>query len=188
MRLWTIQARQAWERVHASPYLERAGARPAIDPAHRAAYGWMREQMQQRIGASSAREAWPIWAWADYGAGGARPDLRASGHLPRGCPGVRVAFEIDERDVLLSDFEAWHFVLNGAYLPHDDADLARFEARARALGAASWDLLSSPLRDEVQRSWQRIFDLVPRARRATQATLWRVPLGAVVDVTCFIAR
>ena len=58
MRLWTIQARQAWERVHASPYLERAGARPAIDPAHRAAYGWMREQMRKRIGASSAQEAW----------------------------------------------------------------------------------------------------------------------------------
>ena len=54
------------------------------------------------------------------------PDLRASVHVARGVRGVRLEFTAAAHAVLLSDFNAWQFVLNEWYLRRRD-----LEAEAR---------------------------------------------------------
>jgi len=53
----------------------------------------------------------PIWAWVK------KPDLRHSCHLAKGKKGVRLSIDVPDELVLLSEFNAWHFVLNDTYLP-----------------------------------------------------------------------
>lgn len=72
------------------------------------AYSWIESKMEQ-----SNREVHPIWAWYKY-KGKYFPDLRCSGHIPKGEIGYRIKFHVDEKDVLLTDFIDWHIILNSS--------------------------------------------------------------------------
>jgi hypothetical protein len=72
----------------------------------------MMDQMQKHL--PNYLGEYPIWLWTK------RPDLRKSAHLPKGEPGVLLKVEIDNNRVLLSDFQAWHFVLSDTPFTFDD--------------------------------------------------------------------
>jgi Domain of unknown function (DUF3841) len=181
MRVWTIQTAAVLSALSAGK-VWRAFNVPA-EPAWAPAYQWMAQAMRQRLGSPDTRAQMPIWVWCQWrGATRARPDLRARGHLPAGTPGVRIELELDESRVLRSDFELWHYVLNGWYLPGSLADEREFDER--------------PDRHRIVPSWQRIFDLGWRNRRYTaahtaksiQGVTWELRPGDVRDATDFMAR
>jgi len=103
-------------------------------------------------------------------------------HLPSGETGVRIELEIDATRILQSDFELWHYVMNGWYLPESLADERAFDAR--------------PDRRRIEPSWRRIFDLArchrrysgPRAGRSIQGTTWELRPGDVRGAGAFTAR
>lgn len=67
---------------------------------------------------------------------------------------VCLEIEVPDKDVLLSDFNAWHFVLNNSYLD-DSNNEEEFEKMH-----AEFDALSLKEKDEKKRaSWQSIFDV-----------------------------
>ena len=198
LRLWTIQTRNAWEAF------QEAGAITAtmdrVEPEFERAYRWIAGQMNPRLGPAPRRHRAPVWAWRQWqGEARARPDLRASGHLPRGTQGVRIEFVTEEKSVLFSDFSLWHFVLNYWYLPATPEEGDAFEAEVARRGMSFFT--SKPLPDpalhaRIEASWERILDLdwhhpdlaEPRPGKAIQATLWEVPLAAVTAVKPFVAR
>lgn len=135
--------------------------------------------MQRRIGAPPPGVRYPVWAWYQYQDERARrPDLRRSAHAPSGTPLVLIEFELPDDQVLLSDFELWHYVLNDWYV-----------------AARVWRDRTYPP-DVRERSWRRIFDLDriivdlagPRSGRSIQATVWQVPMSVVRRVRPFVAR
>jgi hypothetical protein len=109
---------------------------------------------------------------------------------------VLVEFRAPRSAVLLSDFEAWHCVLNDAFLSlsqeEDDAFEARHGGRTRA------GERSAACQAEIEASWERIFDLLdlrwpPEAggwshSGVVQAVVREVPLRSVVRATPFVAR
>jgi hypothetical protein len=105
--VWTIQPVETWERLQTSGRLYTDGRR--IPSELRFAYRWMRQQMQSRISGYGGRYPW--WGWAYP-----KPDLRRAGHLPRSTRGVRLELELLDEEALVSDFNAWHAVLNRGYL------------------------------------------------------------------------
>ena len=144
--------------------------------------------MSRRIGNPPCGVRHPVWAWLQYESETAkRPDLRRSGHLPAGTPGVLIEFAIAEDQVLLSDFDLWHYVLNRWYLPQTSWELRE------ALGDTRTNRTDTRT---LNASWQRIFDLAwslrgvsaPRHRKSIQATLWQVPISGVRSVRPFRAR
>lgn len=181
MRAWTIQTMAAWTALSAGRTWRTCAA-----PGERAwvpAYRWMAQAMRLRLGNPPLRHQMPIWVWCQWrGASRARPDLRTRGHLPPGTPGVRLELELDESRLLRSDFELWHYVLNGWYLPDSPADERDFDAR--------------PDRPRVEPSWQRIFDLDRRDRRymagreskSIQGVIWELRPDDVRGATDFVAR
>lgn len=197
MRLWTIQPCHAWELLQRQGKLQTEPA--LIEPDFLPAYRWMREQMIVRSGAIHSNPPFPIWAWYQYGPQ-KKPDLRRSGHLPRGSCGVRLECEIEESRVLLSDFDLWHFVLNYWYLSDDENDDAAFDSllEARGLNYYRQEPLSDPvLHARIAASWQRIFDLdwineytgsTRREEKYIQATFWELRLSDVKRIQKFIAR
>lgn len=181
MRVWSIQTPDVLAALRAGNTW-RADAR-SCDASWAYAYRWMAAQMGSRLGASGAERQMPVWLWCHWrGAARSRPDLRARGHLPSGTVGVRLELEIDGGRLLQSDFDLWHYALNGWYLPASLADERRFDA--------------SPDRRRIPASWQRIFDLrwnnpryaVARAERSIQAVSWELRPQDLRRAVCFVAR
>lgn len=206
MRVWTIQPYAFWERLQSDgtlhgPAIEETFV--ADDPLGRIAYSWLAEQMEQRLGPRPTPGIFPLWAWYQWrSAAHPRPDLRASAHLPFGMKGVRIALEIEERCILLSDFQAWHLPLSYGYLSLTEAEDNAFEAELLRRGI-QWEP-GKPLSDpdvhaRILHSWQRIFEIdrvgdpdwwsgKTRAEKSLQGTFWQVSLSQVRQVKVFTAR
>ncbi len=95
---------------------------------------------------------------------------------------------------MLSDFYAWHVVLNQGYLALSDEEDQEWELKTDRVG---WNekQRSGHLRRELEKSWERIFDV--EALRASgwlgtgsciQATVGEIYLDEVVNVKEFTAR
>lgn len=72
--------------------------------------------MAKRISSPPFGVNYPIWAWHLWEGSSNRPDMRKSSYAPRGTPIVRIKLDIPENEILLSDFDLWHYVLNHWYL------------------------------------------------------------------------
>lgn len=187
MRVWTIQPVELLVRLEAERVLYVDP--PCVPREFRHAYDWMCAQMERRI--LGYRGHYPWWGWHI-----SRPDLRQSGHLPRGTRGVRLELELKPAEVLLSDFDAWHFVLNRGYLAYseeeDEVWYRRFEAAVPDRWA--WPLPES-WHSDLLTSWERIFDLEALAasdywdgEHYIQATFETLRLADVRKRTPFVAR
>ena len=196
MLLWTIQTSGAWVELQSSGTLR--GCRSRVEKDLIAPYDWMAAQMMKQIGPAPRPGALPIWAWFQWEGERKRPDLRATGHLPRGQRGVRIEFEVLDSRVLLSDFELWHYVLNYWYLPKSEQDDKAFESELRDSGLSFFETKPLPLRHwhlRIARSWERIFDLgwydehiaAPLQRKSMQATVWELLLDDVRGFRAFKA-
>ena len=198
MIVWTIQSRHAWRELQATRHLRATPI--SIEPLFTSAYQWMIQQMTQRIGPPPSSETFPLWAWYQWKSSGQRqPDVRATGHLPKGTYAVRLTCELDDSRVLLSDFDGWHYVLNNWYLPQSEQDAMLFDQ----VVDSDTKFIATPMqsypcyvRSQVIRSWERIFDLdwidsyvtQPKEQKAIQATFWELHDEDVLAVKEFVAR
>ena len=190
LQLWSIQEPAVWEALRTRGEFRASWA--GVRSAWRHAYGWMCNQMERRLGPSATPSPMPLWAWQYWGGTDQpRPDLRCRAHLPRGARGVRLELKVPPGRVLLSDFELWHYVINGWYLPANRADERRFER------AATSALPPRHRVRQIETSWERIFELevarspyytAPPSKRSVQAVFWELRVEDVVKVDEFVAR
>ncbi len=181
MLVWTIQTQNVLTVL-------RSGRTWRAVEAHDStrwpeAYGWMQGEMAARLGPPTVVRQMPVWLWCQWrGQRRRRPDLRNRGHLPQGSAGVRIELELADDRVLRSDFDLWHYALNGWYLPESPADENKFDA--------------CPDRCRIAPSWRRIFDLewhdrrytVAREEKSIQGVTWELRPEDVRGATAFTAR
>jgi len=188
---------EVWKRLQSVGTL-RADLRH-VESNFLASHEWMARQMHQRLRVRPPRDSLPVWAWYQWQSEGRKkPDLRSSGHLPKGERGVRIKFERDDRLVLLSDFELWHYVLNYWYLPQSEVDGESFESELSEQGLSFYATkpLPLPYHQRIEKSWERIFDMewaveglaAPKAEKVIQATLWELRIKDVKSCEEFISR
>lgn len=195
MRLWTIQTDKAYQRLTANGQLIADAA--LCDPDFAQPYKWMLGQMKRRLRSKEPVPHAALWAWSSWDPPSRkRPDLRARGHLEPGKPGYRIELDVHPNDVLLSDFNLWHYVLNYWYVPTCEQDSNLFDS-VHNPHRYSWDHLPSPTMHElIVESWERIFDLDwsddyvtgPPMERSVQATLWRIDGSMIRSAQRFIGR
>lgn len=171
MRLWTIQHIDAWNVAKRKGYLE--GNPDYMEDDLMASYKWMMDRMAERL--PGYRGGYPVWLWLQ------RPDLRRGGHLARGERGVLLEAEMNPEEVLISDFEAWHVVLNNGFLALTESEAERFEA--------------GKLPVSREESWSRIFDWRELGKHGyregeavLQAVTERLDISGVKSVREFTAR
>jgi len=175
MRLWMILPKRVYDELQRRGRLTADGRRIDRSPCVRNAYLWMAEQMRQRLGPPPRGVTFPLWAWArwDRSDRPSRPDLRSVSHMEGPGTFARIELEVPASRVLLSDFEAWHHVINGSYLSWSEAEDKEFHERCAQCPNKSHTA-------EIIESWNRIFDFdggdpawrgIP-AKRSFQATLW----------------
>lgn len=177
VKLWTVQSVRAVERLGETGVMQCDAQ--FVDPCFHDPYRWMAGQLSQKNGLPPNGVKWPIWAWV------VRPDLRTSGFAKRGTPCALLQFEADRSQVLLSDFDAWHAVLNDHHYFATDDEFERYQrkldfGRARRATVATKSKLNS---------WQGIFVERPEAcTNLVQAVLWQVFQAQVRRITYFSAR
>ena len=160
MRLWTIQPQEMYESLQQNGIVHCDPSRSSglTEMNFQSAYDWMCEQMRQKIGPPPEQVTYPIWAWHTLDWKHQKPDLRRTEFCWQPEHSVCLELEIPEEQVLLSDEERWHFVLNNWYLTNatNEADYNQAEA---------WfDGLSPEEQQNVrQQSWQHIFEKMATA-------------------------
>lgn len=98
-------------------------------------YDWLVRQMKQRIGPPPDKVTYPVWAWYQQQGKHRKPDLRRE-RWEVGCDGERFAcleIEIPDRDVLLSDFDAWCMLLSDFLISDTEEEDRCLEAQYEAL-------------------------------------------------------
>ncbi|RXZ81749.1 DUF3841 domain-containing protein [Paenibacillaceae bacterium] len=171
MKFWTVQHINSWNTAKEKGYLE--GNRAYIFEDFLDSYMWMMEQMSKRL--ANYQGNFPIWLRLK------RPDLRQSGHLNKKELGVLLEVELSDDEVLISDFMAWHLVINNHFLALTEEEDDLFEA----------DKLSMT----KEESWTRIFDYKElkkyeywKGEENLQAVTGRIEISRIRLVKPFTAR
>lgn len=182
LTLWTVRPIGDYE------VLRRDGVYrtdPLLVDSHRlSAYQWIAGELAKRC-SPPPNVSLPVWAWYHaHGANKPKPDLRQSGHLPKGEKGVRIEFTIPKEMALLSNFDAWHSVLNDWCFALDDDEYEHYEYLEQTLPPDEFQGIK-------EQTWQKIFDLSLIADPTIyeiQAVFWELRLDWVNRVDFFIAR
>jgi len=138
MRLWSIQTENAVRRIKEKGELRGDWRR--VDHWFKEAYQWLCVEMEKADIGLKGRP--PVWAWTR------RPDLRYSAHGQKGETLYLLELDVPDDEILVSNFGAWHCVLNPCFVTMNDAEFHKM-----------WDDDSPYSDQEIEESWQRIFDL-----------------------------
>lgn len=213
--LWHITLKENWEE-HQKQGVIRAKQKWIFeqfeelesDKLFLEAYEWMRFQMYQRIKVKPySSEAYPVWAWYQYTNDKRRmPDLRRVNHLGAGAKGVRIAFRMNPKDVLLSDFDLWHYAYSSTKFFIGDSEKEEervwkeieeeLEKTCGTLNKHPSYYYPRAVAERIEKSWEKIFDMdfkhwdsiFMNYQKRIQATMWEIPLDNIIEVREFVAR
>lgn len=204
VKLWTIQHEEAYRKFEETGILRADERYLFCKDTCRYAYDWISDQMIARIGPPPVADIkYPIWAWYQWEGKRKRRDLRCSGYAKRGTPLVQIEFEVPVKDILLSDFDVWHYVLNYFYIPENDSDDDAFSNKHKEACKLNWSVEfenSDPrllqMLSEIRESWSKVFELEKAFERgfyakdfqSIQATLWQITMKQVCKVEYFLAK
>jgi hypothetical protein len=193
MRIWTIQTAAAWDYLNEHGRLQATRQHQSGDWPE--AYEWMHDQLTERVGAPPHPDAAPLWGWYQWASEAQkRPDLRAVRHYwkPLGQY-VLIECELPDAAVMLSDFDAWHIILNNQYVSISDEDEETYLAARRQYDLQPSEGLAEHLRTAFYRSWERIIDMDALAepdwhameKKSIQACFWKLDLDQVKSYRLF---
>ncbi len=203
LTLWTVQPIEWYEKLLRESVIfgrkDLSDWYKDDDVEFRQAYDWLVVQMEKRISPKPFENALPVWAWCHYlNADKKRPDLRGSGFLLKGQKGVRIEFRKKRSEVLLSDFDLWHCVLNYFYIADNEKEDAEFDTLLNKLGLKFTERENAPteIHEMITKSWEKVLDMNYSSeysvssfeKKSIQATFWSLSVGEIVKVDKFTAR
>ncbi len=199
MKLWTIQPIEWYEALLDMKIIY--GDKKLIEEAdfNLDAYHWMMQQMDKCIGVRPFPDCYPVWAWYQYNdAKRKKPDLRRCAHLQKGLKGVRIEIEKNDKNILLSDFDLWHFPLNQWNISDNEEEDNAFDKMLEEEEGenARFSHLPSTIKKQIVKTWDKIFDMdyseeyatLPKECKSIQATFWTLSVDEIVKVEYFTAR
>lgn len=197
MKLWTIQPLEIYDLICSESII--TNSKDFIQSDFKQAYDWMILQMEKRIGNRPFKKSYPFWAWYQYASQKKkRPDLRNSCLLEKGTEGVRIEFDKPDNQVLLSDFNLWHCVLNYWHIPNNEEESLGFDRllEVNKIEFVNKERYTSEIRKIVEESWSKIFDMNYEKEysanrfeeKSIQATFWSLNKEEITRVDYFKAR
>ena len=166
MKIWTIQPLEIWQMIqNTGVYI----CDPELSsmPDFAFAYDWMAEQMTNLIGEPPTGIVYPVWGWYRLRGKHKKPDLRSE----RWCYGsggedyTCIELEIPDDEVMLSDFDKWHYILNDDYYFFSPDD--EWNAQQEIYYATLSDKDKESFK---RRNWQGVFEI--EQSKNVQATFW----------------
>lgn len=189
MRLWTIQPLEVIKIIEENGEFTCDTRLSENYEDFHDAYLWLVKQMDKRGIEHPKTLTLPLWAWHTFDKKHMQPNL-GCGQL--GVPNEKYAcieFEIPDNQVLLSDYNAWHYVLNRSW--YDDSTNEEEWENMHAW----FDSLNGEKKEELRKkSWQKIFNLEFRDSNWNsnghyiQATFWVLKKSMIKNVTYFTEK
>lgn len=193
MILWTIQPIDVWEEMNRLGYYvcnpKKAMYISDKEVSFKESYDWLVSEMEKRIGKRPAGVSYPIWAWHTRDWKYKKPDLRQAGYDTPGTKCVCIEFEIPDNQVVLSDYDTWHFILNDWYFDNSKNE-EEWESKHKYYDS----LCPEKKLEKKLKSWQNVFNISPYSSdwfcrgRYIQATFWILKLSQVRKVQFFTAK
>ena len=189
LRVWTIQPEEVWSILQKEGIFTCNQKLAVYGEDFKIPYAWMVKQMDNRGIHHPEGLSLPIWAWHTRNFKHKKPDLRESGYDTRGTKSICLEVEINDTQVLLSDYDAWHFVLNDWWLDDSNSE-EEWEIMHKEYDSLPYD----KRKQIMEESWQKIFDLTPyeddwRCQgKYVQACFWKLKLSDVKKVQHFVCR
>lgn len=189
MRLWTIQPISVLNIINETG--EYFVNEDYISEYFKPAYQWMRTKMKEKIGEPKNKKIFfPVWAWHTTLFNHKKPDLRKNVYGKKDEWYVCIEIEIPDEEVVLSDFESWHFVLNNSYLIAECYDEESYDKEYRRIES----LNKEERNNAIRKSWDEIFNIKPFCNdfmcrgRYIQATFWGIKKEQVKKIWFYKER
>lgn len=175
IKVYTIQNAKVLDKLNSSGTYKTD--RRFICFAHfKKPYQWLANQAKRRI--PGWTEDRPIWVWLK------RPDLRRN-RFVYGTNNERlvlIELEVPRDQVLISDFDTWHCVLNESYLPLSNKDFDQFYEKYEKVSGD----LTKPGQDLLQKSWERCIN--PKGNKCRQGIIEKIDKSQVKSVKLFNSK
>ena len=155
MVLWTIQPRHIWEQIQKTGVYICDPTKYSM-PEFSMQYDWLADRMAEKLGPPPPGVRYPVWAWYAQAGKRARPDLRRErwGYGPGDEEYCCIEINLPNKQVLLSDFDAWSIILNNGLLSTSEEEDALLESHYDSLSPEQQQIFKSE-------NWNRVFDLTP---------------------------
>lgn len=190
MRLWTVQPIEVYDNILKYGEYKCAPAKAELlsYKEFKKAYKWLSEKMNEKKLAPT-NVFYPVWAWHTRDWKHKKPDLRNIGLGIKREKSVCLEIEIPDDEVFLTDFDAWHFILNDTFVPKSENEKD---------WEIEWDLYDKMNPEEKEKyklnSWNEVFNISPFENdwmtrgKYIQATFWKLKKENIVKVQFFTAR
>jgi hypothetical protein len=154
MVLWTIQPVEVYKQIKRDGYYKFNSALAENYKDFKNSYDWLERQMNIRGINKNNCEEGLVWAWYKWNGIRKNPDLKESGFAESGEKMVCMEIDIPDNRVLLSDFDAWHYVLNDWWID-DSTNEKEWDENHKWLDTLRY----AKQREIREKSWQKIFDI-----------------------------
>lgn len=182
MKLVTFQSIDAVKYLFDKGYLECDEKRINIGKYDHT-YQWIIEKMNQRID-NPNKTKYPLWCWVKC-YNGVYPPKR-KGKRVDGFD-VKITFNKDEKDILITDFRRYSFLLNNIYIPNNLKDKEEFDKILEKNNITKEDLKSNNRTDkeyidvcnEIKKSFDRC---ITKDSDILQGCIWRIYLSEIEKI------
>ena len=189
MKLWTIQPPEILKIIEETGSFICDKNKSFYGEDFKNPYKWMIKHMDLHCIPRPDDVSLPIWAWHTWNWKHKKPDFRMLGLGIRGKKYVCIELDIPDNEVLLSDFDSWHCVLNDSYNNpgKTENEWKELEERYESLNPV-YQRMCKHL------SWVDIFDVTPFDNgfccigKYIQAVFWEIKKENIISVKEFIAR
>lgn len=184
MRLWTVQPYGVFQEMQKKGVYRCNHKKSEFIQewdGFASAYDWISKQMRKRIGNPPKGVEYPVWAWYLHEGKNKRPDMRRS-DVRVNEKSVLWEVEIPDNEVLLTDEEYWHCVLND-YLYHkankENISIEQWEIEANKEDKY-YDSLSPKEKTQYkEKSWENIICSPNCNSSYVQATFWELKASQI---------
>jgi hypothetical protein len=111
-----MQPVEVYEQIKKDGYYKFDSTKAENYKDFKNSYSWLEQQMNIRGIIKENSCDGLVWAWHTYNKKHKKPDLRHSGFGYKDEESVCLEIEKPDDKVLLSDYDLWHYVLNGWWL------------------------------------------------------------------------
>lgn len=188
MRLWTIHPYCIYELIQSKGIYR---CKPDFSELLESdnfinAYKWMCNQMKKCIGNPPIETEYPVWAWHSINGQHKRPDMR-TGAMRVFEKSVLMEIEIPDNQVLLTDFDYWHLILNNE-IYHKANNIPNIAFEEWNIKSEEEDAYYNNLSDEEkviykEKSWENIICSENKPfSKYVQATFWELKKDQIKKV------
>ncbi len=187
MKLVTFQSMEALKDLFKKGYLECDKTKIDLEKVG-TSYKWIIEKMNERISNPNKVE-YPLWCWVKCYNGICPP--KRIGKKVEGFD-VKITFNKSEKDVFITDFRRYSFLLNNIYIPNNKKEYEAFETMLKKNNITKEELKAYVRKDkykecrkddtfirtckEIEKSFDRC---ITKDSDILQGCIWRINLDEI---------